>query len=126
MYICGGFNGQECLNTAEYFIPDTGQWTLITNMNNRRSGVGVIAYNDCIYALGGFNGVTRMNTGERYCPRSRQWVDIPDMYSPRSNFATEVIIINIVKILKRKEQYYIFFFYMNRPTNKCAFIFGQN
>jgi len=60
-------------------------------MNNRRSGVGVIAYNDCIYALGGFNGVTRMNSGERFCPRTRQWADIPEMYSPRSNFATEII-----------------------------------
>ncbi|GFO21308.1 kelch-like protein 10 [Plakobranchus ocellatus] len=91
VFICGGFNGQECLNTAEYFDPVTSQWTLITSMNNRRSGVGVIAYNGCLYALGGFNGVTRMNTGERYCPRTRQWMDIPEMYSPRSNFATEII-----------------------------------
>lgn len=82
------------MNSAEYYSPDTGQWTLITNMNSRRSGVGVIAYNDCIYALGGFNGVTRMNTGERYCPRTRQWVNIPEMYSPRSNFATEVSFSN--------------------------------
>lgn len=95
VFICGGFNGQECLNTSEYFNPATDQWTLIANMNNRRSGVGVVAYNDCIYALGGFNGVTRMNTGERYCPRTRQWSDIPEMYSPRSNFATEVFLGSI-------------------------------
>ena len=61
-------------------------------MRNRRSGVGVIAYNGMIYALGGFNGITRMNTGERYCPVRNTWSTIPEMYSPRSNFAIEVTV----------------------------------
>lgn len=90
IYICGGFNGQECLNTAEYYNPSTNHWTLITPMRNRRSGVGVIAYNGMIYALGGFNGITRMNTGERYSPETRSWTTIPEMFSPRSNFAIGV------------------------------------
>lgn len=59
-------------------------------MRNRRSGVGVIAYNGMIYALGGFNGITRMNTGERYSPETRSWTTIPEMFSPRSNFAIGV------------------------------------
>ena len=29
IYICGGFNGQECLNSVEYYEPSS-QWTLIT------------------------------------------------------------------------------------------------
>lgn len=40
IYICGGFDGQECLHTAEYYNPITNQWTLIQPMQNRRSGVG--------------------------------------------------------------------------------------
>jgi kelch-like protein 10 len=52
LYICGGFNGQECLSSAEVFDPDTRQWTLLNPMRNRRSGIGVIAYHGCIYALG--------------------------------------------------------------------------
>jgi len=51
IYICGGFNGQECMNSAEYFDPKTNQWTIIAPMRNRRSGVGVIAYHNSIYAL---------------------------------------------------------------------------
>ena len=90
IYICGGFNGQECLSSAEMYDPEIRQWTLLNPMRNRRSGIGVISYHGCIYALGGFNGITRMNTGERYCPHTRQWTPIPEMYSPRSNFATEV------------------------------------
>lgn len=61
-------------------------------MRNRRSGIGVIAYKDEIYALGGFNGITRMNTGEKYCPKANRWKTIPEMFNPRSNFAIEVYL----------------------------------
>ena len=107
IYVCGGFNGQECMNSAEYFDPKTNQWTIIAPMRHRRSGIGVIAYRNSIYALfvtttilvstrnsflsrGGFNGSTRMNSGERYNPKTNTWMSIPDMYNPRSNFAIEV------------------------------------
>ena len=90
MYIAGGFNGQECLSSAESYNPSTNQWTLIQGMRNRRSGVGVIAHENCIYAIGGFNGITRMNNGERYNPQTNQWTNIAEMYSPRSNFGIEV------------------------------------
>ena len=90
IYIAGGFNGQECLNTAEYYDPTTNQWTQLTNMRNRRSGVGITAYNGCIYVLGGFNGVSRMASGERYDPHTGSWSPVPEMTSPRSNFALGV------------------------------------
>ncbi len=90
VYIAGGFNGQECLSTAEAYNPATNQWTLIQPMRNRRSGVGVVAHEQCLYAIGGFNGITRMNNGERYNPANNQWTNISEMYSPRSNFGIEV------------------------------------
>ena len=90
MYIVGGFNGQECMNSAEYYEPSANQWSLITPMRNRRSGVGLIAYHDYIYAIGGFNGITRMNSVEKWNQNSHQWVTVAEMYSPRSNFGVEV------------------------------------
>ena len=90
MFIAGGFNGQECLNTAEYFDPKTRQWTMIAPMRNRRSGIGVIAHDGFVYAVGGFNGITRMNNGEKYNPITNSWSNITEMYSPRSNFGIEV------------------------------------
>lgn len=111
VYICGGFDGQECLQTAEYYNPITNQWTLIQPMRNRRSGVGesfrwdegfsfltyldkgVIAYRDAVYAIGGFNGTARLSTGERYNPSMNTWRPITDMFHPRSNFAIEVNIV---------------------------------
>lgn len=51
IYICGGFNGNECLQTAEYYNPESNQWTMISPMNSRRSGIGVIAYADHVFAV---------------------------------------------------------------------------
>lgn len=90
VFIAGGFNGQECLNTAECFDPKTRQWTMIAPMRNRRSGIGVIAHDGFVYAVGGFNGITRMNNGEKYNPVTNSWSNITEMYSPRSNFGIEV------------------------------------
>jgi kelch-like protein 10 len=90
VYIAGGFNGQECLNTAECYDPITRQWTMIAPMRNRRSGIGVIAHDGFVYAIGGFNGITRMNNGEKFNPSTNSWSNITEMYSPRSNFGIEV------------------------------------
>ncbi|RUS89374.1 hypothetical protein EGW08_002894 [Elysia chlorotica] len=91
IYICGGFNGSECLCSAEVYNPATDQWTLVPPMSSRRSGVGVIAYNGAIYAVGGFDGVSRTSTAERYSPSDRTWSNLPEMYNARSNFGIEVI-----------------------------------
>ena len=98
MFIAGGFNGQECLNTAECFDPKTRQWTMIAPMRNRRSGIGVIAHDGYVYAVGGFNGITRMNNGEKYNPTTNSWSNITEMYSPRSNFGIEVRLCTVLQV----------------------------
>ncbi|GFV20449.1 kelch-like protein 10 [Trichonephila clavipes] len=90
IYIVGGFNGSECLASAEFYNPHTDQWTVTPSMKQRRSGVSVISHHGRIYALGGFNGISRLVNGEKYDPETDQWSSIPDMFNPRSNFAIEV------------------------------------
>lgn len=51
IYICGGFDGTWCLQTAECYNPETEQWTTIAEMTSRRRGVAVIAYRNQIYAV---------------------------------------------------------------------------
>lgn len=53
----GGFNGTECMNTAECYNPDTNQWTGIAPMRNRRSGIGIIAHRNQIFAIGEFANI---------------------------------------------------------------------
>lgn len=52
IYITGGFDGHHCMNTAEVYDPNTNQWTMITAMRYRRSGVSCISYHGCVYAIG--------------------------------------------------------------------------
>lgn len=91
--ITGGFNGHECLNTVEFYDPETEEWTLMTPMTTRRSGVNCVILNQVLYVIGGFNGTHRMNSGEKLelFGRNRQWTRIPSMFHPRSNFGLELI-----------------------------------
>jgi len=63
IYIVGGFNGQEVLDSAEVFDVETSQWTNIDSMISPRSGVSLVAFRDSLYALGGFSGVARLSSG---------------------------------------------------------------
>lgn len=51
IYICGGFNGEESLQTGECYDPETNQWTMIASMGTHRSGLGVVAYVGHIYVV---------------------------------------------------------------------------
>lgn len=62
--MCGGFNGQESLDTMEMYDAQTDQWTLLERMSTHRSGVGMIGFNSNLYAIGGFNGNHRLKTGK--------------------------------------------------------------
>lgn len=90
-FATGGFNGIECLNTAEIYDPEVNEWSLLPPMLFRRSGVSCIAYNSMIYVLGGFDGTIRLRSVERFDPTTETWSAAPDMLSPRSNFAVEVV-----------------------------------
>ncbi|KAG9349273.1 hypothetical protein JZ751_027716 [Albula glossodonta] len=91
VYICGGFNGQDCLFTAEFYSPKTNQWTEITPMSSRRSGLGVIAYGEEVYVVGGFDGVSRLRSAAAYDPLNNTWRVVPEMITARSNFGIEVL-----------------------------------
>ncbi|KAF7486146.1 Hypothetical predicted protein [Marmota monax] len=91
VYICGGFNGNECLFTAEVYNTESNQWTVIAPMRSRRSGIGVIAYGEHVYAVGGFDGANRLRSAEAYSPVANTWRTIPTMFNPRSNFGIEVV-----------------------------------
>lgn len=51
VYICGGFDGIECLITAEVYNATTNQWTVIAPMGSTRRGAGVMAYGDEVYVV---------------------------------------------------------------------------
>lgn len=62
----GGFDGHNCLETAETYNPKTDQWTAIEAMSKRRSGLGVLTYKGEVYAAGGYDGTDRLESGRVY------------------------------------------------------------
>nr|XP_023670146.1 kelch-like protein 10 [Paramormyrops kingsleyae] len=91
VYICGGYNGIQCLSTAECYDPRTKRWTPITPMRVPRCGVGVIAYNDKIYAVGGSDRSSCLQSVEAYDPLTNRWCAVAPMFNPRQGFGIEVV-----------------------------------
>lgn len=42
LYAIGGFDGVNRLNSAECYHPENDEWTLISSMQTKRSGAGMI------------------------------------------------------------------------------------
>ena len=98
IYVVGGFNGTDCLNSVEFFDNDTFQWTKITPMNSKRSGPSAVCLNDKIFAVGGFDDLNRLRSAEYYCSKTNTWHYTKNMINPRSNFGIEVLDNRIIAI----------------------------
>lgn len=64
--MAGGFNGMDVLQSVERYCPISNCWEYVDPMRSPRSGVGIIAHENYIYALGGFDGVDRLKTGSSH------------------------------------------------------------
>lgn len=52
IYVVGGFNGATCLDSMEVYNPSTNQWTEIASMEEKRSGISIVAHQGYIFAIG--------------------------------------------------------------------------
>jgi N-acetylneuraminic acid mutarotase len=68
IYVLGGEQNQETFDNNERYDPDTDTWSEELPMMNARHGLGVISYDDKIYAIGGgpHNRLTVSNKNEIY------------------------------------------------------------
>jgi hypothetical protein len=53
IYVAGGYNGKEYLDTVESYDIELSKWLYCPSMNVRRSALGLVAYGGCLYACGG-------------------------------------------------------------------------
>ena len=88
IYAVGGFNREEGrLNTAEVLdmtVGGTQEWRNISNMNTRRSGVGLAAMNGRLYAVGGSDEREPLSSVEAYDPERNIWSPMADLSVPRA------------------------------------------
>jgi len=84
IYILGGYNGKEYLNTVERFDPVTKKWTTLKPMNTSRGTfAAVVSPNfNYIYVIGGFNGQP-LNHVERFDVMNNTWDYLASMKQKR-------------------------------------------
>lgn len=52
IYVMGGYDGTNQLNTVERYDVETDTWSFAASMRHRRSALGVTAHHGRIYVLG--------------------------------------------------------------------------
>ena len=86
LYIAGGYNGTEHLNTVERYDLELETWITCAPMNKARSAFGLVAYNDCLYACGGFNQ-SFLSSVEKYTVNDDTWQPVASMINERVHYS---------------------------------------
>ncbi len=74
IYMAGGYDGQQEFAETYIFDPQTGDWRAKKAMQHRRSGLGLVAGANRIYAIGG-GRLEPLTTSEEYDPKTDTWTD---------------------------------------------------
>ncbi len=92
IYIIGGRNGNNILNSVEMYDPLIGTWTSKASMSVSRHGLGVTMINGKIYAIGGYDAAgTHLSVVEEYTPSTDTWVRKADMPTPRGGLSVSAV-----------------------------------
>jgi hypothetical protein len=74
IYVVGGGDGREWLNSAEVFDPKRNKWSQIASLKIKRWKCGLVALGGYLYALGGMDSPqagswgSPLNSVERFSP----------------------------------------------------------
>eukprot|EP00102_Acyrthosiphon_pisum_P019852 XP_016657062.1 PREDICTED: kelch-like protein 2 [Acyrthosiphon pisum] len=93
LYAVGGFDGTNCLNSAEVFDDSTKKWRMISSMSTRRGEFGVGVLNNLLYAVGGsdFMSGEVFNSVECYHPSLDAWRPVAEMCKRRRGVGVGVL-----------------------------------
>lgn len=62
LYVVGGSDGTQSLDTTEMYDPDKEIWSQGPRMTTPRANVGVAVIGNKLYAVGGFSGNSKFKT----------------------------------------------------------------
>lgn len=95
----GGFDDSSPLDSVESFDPRTGEWTLISSLNNPRGGVGVASLGGWVFAVGGHDGRNYLNSVEVYDIHRDLWESVACMLTSRAGAGVAGLPAGIVHAL---------------------------
>ncbi|CAF3649637.1 unnamed protein product [Adineta steineri] len=89
IYVVGGYNRGDCLDSIERFDPNENKWELLScSMNSRRGRVSATIVNKKIYVYGGSDGQKELNSGECFDLNTMdKWSMIKELSTPVAHSA---------------------------------------
>lgn len=84
LYLIGGWNGRDYLNTAYVYDPGAEAWQELPPMKQARANLVGGAVKGNLYVVGGTDGNNVVNTCEFFDPIEQAWNDCPPMLEARS------------------------------------------
>ncbi|TNM88263.1 hypothetical protein fugu_006484 [Takifugu bimaculatus] len=91
MYVAGGAESWNCLNSVERYNPENNTWTLVAPMNVARRGAGIAVHAGKLFVVGGFDGSHALRCVEVYDPARNDWKMLGSMTSSRSNAGLAIL-----------------------------------
>lgn len=77
LYLFGGWDGNEYMNSTLSYDPNDDEWTELTPMPTKRAFAGAVEAGGKIYVVGGFDGERPLNVSEGYLPENDDGVNSP-------------------------------------------------
>merc|ERR1740130_1834169 len=68
LFVCGGWSGQQYLNTVEAFNATTGHWCVMPPMARHAAAAAAATVAGCLYVCGGWDGREALSEVECYSP----------------------------------------------------------
>ena len=76
LYVIGGEEDEEAVNSVHKYNPDTNLWQEVAPMNVSRAGVCAVADKETMYAIGGFANSEPLDVAERFDAKMNSWCRI--------------------------------------------------
>ena len=73
LFVIGGSDGTNFLNSVECYDPSTDEWKTVASLNIPRHNVGTVVIKDHIYTVGGFGGTSFLKSIECYDAKNDKW-----------------------------------------------------
>jgi len=92
LYLLGGWDGEQVLNTAYRYDPAQDRWQPLPPMTHARAHLVGGALIGNLYAIGGDDGERALASCEFYNPQTEEWQSCPDMFQPRTGAGAATVL----------------------------------
>jgi len=85
IYVAGGTDGDDSLDTFERYSITNDTWQSLPAMPTGRDGLGLVALGEYLYAIGGMDSLDPLDIVERFRPGDTKWHVCTPMLNPRDD-----------------------------------------